>query len=100
MASNIEINTILKQYMLVKHTPVILDLFKIFRCKLLFCRLSVGCNHLNYIDDFCDINAFEPPVHKVLPCVCITLTDDSENANADWRRFFQAYNQLKDLTEL
>uniref|UniRef100_A0A8C2A692 NACHT domain-containing protein n=1 Tax=Cyprinus carpio TaxID=7962 RepID=A0A8C2A692_CYPCA len=62
-------------------------------------RLSVGCNHLNYIDDFCDINAFEPPVHKVLPCVCITLTDDSENANADWRRFFQAYNQLKDLTE-
>ncbi|XP_016430870.1 uncharacterized protein LOC107757802 [Sinocyclocheilus rhinocerous] len=62
-------------------------------------RLSVGCNHLNYIDGCCDINPFEPPVHKVLPCVSITLTDDSENANADWRRFFQAYNQLKDLTE-
>ncbi|XP_059419093.1 uncharacterized protein LOC132154526 isoform X1 [Carassius carassius] len=62
-------------------------------------RLSVGCNHLKYIDDFSDINLFKPPVHKVLPCISITLTDESENANADWRRFFQAYNQLKDLTE-
>ncbi|XP_016420846.1 uncharacterized protein LOC107750089 [Sinocyclocheilus rhinocerous] len=61
-------------------------------------RLSVSCNHLNYIDECCDINPFEPPVHKVLPRVTITLTDDSENANADWRRFFQSYNQLKDLT--
>ncbi|KAL1281020.1 hypothetical protein QQF64_015620 [Cirrhinus molitorella] len=61
-------------------------------------RLSIGCNHLNYTDGFCDINSFEPPVHKVLPCVTITLTDDPENANADWRKFFQAYNQLKDLT--
>ncbi|XP_026135533.1 uncharacterized protein LOC113113517 [Carassius auratus] len=62
-------------------------------------RLSVGCNHLKYIDDFSDINLFKPPEHKVLPCISITLTDASENANADWRRFFQAYNQLKDLTE-
>ncbi|KAL0201476.1 hypothetical protein M9458_004663, partial [Cirrhinus mrigala] len=59
--------------------------------------LSIGCNHLNYIDE-CDINPFEPPVHKVHPCITITLTDDPENANADWRKFFQAYNQLKDLT--
>ncbi|XP_043076336.1 uncharacterized protein LOC122325345 isoform X2 [Puntigrus tetrazona] len=61
-------------------------------------RLSVGCNHLNFIDECSDIKPFEPPVHKVLPCVTITLTDDSENANADWRKFFQAYKQLKALT--
>lgn len=68
-------------------------------CPLLFCRLSVGCNHLNYLDDCCDIDLFKPPEHKVVPCITIAVTDDSENANADWRRFFQAYNQLKDLTE-
>ncbi|XP_073786714.1 uncharacterized protein isoform X1 [Danio rerio] len=61
-------------------------------------RLSVGCNHLNYIDN-CDIDLFKPPEHKVLPCIALTVTDEPENANADWRRFFQAYNQLKDLTE-
>ncbi|KAK7163649.1 hypothetical protein R3I93_007639 [Phoxinus phoxinus] len=62
-------------------------------------RLSVGCNHLNYIDDCCGIDLFKPPEHKVVPCITIAVTDDSENANADWRRFFQAYNQLKNLTE-
>ncbi|CAM4587756.1 unnamed protein product [Leuciscus chuanchicus] len=62
-------------------------------------RLSVGCNHLNYEDDCCGIDLFEPPEHKVVPCITIAVTDDSENANADWRGFFQAYNQLKDLTE-
>ncbi|XP_056337467.1 uncharacterized protein LOC130247973 [Danio aesculapii] len=61
-------------------------------------RLSVGCNHLNYIDNY-DIDLFKPPEHKVLPCVTLTVTDEPENANADWNRFFQAYNQLKDLTE-
>ncbi|XP_056109384.1 uncharacterized protein LOC130087183 [Rhinichthys klamathensis goyatoka] len=64
-------------------------------------RLSVGCNHLNYIDDddCCITDLFKRPEHKVVPCITITVTDDSENANADWRRFFQAYNQLKDLME-
>ncbi|XP_067308815.1 uncharacterized protein [Pseudorasbora parva] len=64
-------------------------------------RLSVGCNHLNYLDDCCDnlIDLLKPPEHKLVPCVSITVTDDSENANADWRRFFQAYNQLKNMTE-
>lgn len=66
---------------------------------LLFCRLSVGCNHVNYLDDCDDFDLFKPPEHKVVPCITIIVTDDSENANADWRRFFQAYNQLKDLTE-
>ncbi|XP_039532725.1 uncharacterized protein LOC120482453 isoform X2 [Pimephales promelas] len=63
-------------------------------------RLSVGCNHLKYIDDdCCGIDLFKPPEHTVVPCITIAVTDDSENANTDWRRFFQAYNQLKDLTE-
>ncbi|XP_067219391.1 uncharacterized protein [Chanodichthys erythropterus] len=62
-------------------------------------RLSVGCNHVNYLDDCDDFDLFKPPEHKVVPCITIIVTDDSENANADWRRFFQAYNQLKDLTE-
>ncbi|XP_073728478.1 uncharacterized protein [Misgurnus anguillicaudatus] len=61
-------------------------------------KLSVGCNHVNYIDDY-DISFFEPPVHKMLPCITLTITDKSENRNADWKKFFYAYNQLKVLTE-
>ncbi|XP_057188897.1 uncharacterized protein LOC130553778 [Triplophysa rosa] len=61
-------------------------------------RLSVGCNHVNYIDGF-DISFFETPVHKVLPCITIRVTDESENRNTDWTRFFHNYNQLKVLTE-
>ncbi|XP_056600543.1 uncharacterized protein LOC130418425 isoform X3 [Triplophysa dalaica] len=61
-------------------------------------RLSVGCNHVNYIDAF-DISSSETPVHKVLPCITIRVTDESENRNTDWTRFFHNYNQLKVLTE-
>ncbi|KAA0718632.1 NACHT, LRR and PYD domains-containing protein 3 [Triplophysa tibetana] len=65
---------------------------------LLHLQLSVGCNHVNYIDAI-DISFFETPVHKVLPCITIRVTDESENRNTDWTRFFHNYNQLKVLTE-
>ncbi|XP_055057251.2 uncharacterized protein [Misgurnus anguillicaudatus] len=61
-------------------------------------KLSVGCNHLNYIDDY-DISFIEPPVHKMLPCIALMIPDKSESRNADWKKFFHAYNQLKVLTE-
>ncbi|XP_053083381.1 uncharacterized protein LOC113533584 isoform X2 [Pangasianodon hypophthalmus] len=65
--------------------------------------LSFGCRHLDYHDYHGWISAtgyITDDVHRVLPCITLTITNHTDFYNDSWTTFFHHYNQLKTMTEL
>ncbi|XP_046732033.1 uncharacterized protein LOC124402812 isoform X2 [Silurus meridionalis] len=60
--------------------------------------MTFGCSHLGY--NYHGLTSTNCDKHSVLPCIMLTMRNNTKFCTDSWDTFFHHYNQLKTMTKL